>query len=236
MQERLRAEFREQAPRVDLRVGIYITIEVENFEISTENFAVNIGSVAGYDHWGLSVSGTTNISAKGPFSGSASLNSKETIVNSRSPLSGSFILRDRVELRSEAGDLQAKVIHIPRVDGILGSDEPLTYSTLEALEHIKPSILRTNATGGGTGIDYRRSAGWDEGGVFSGWPINNSTIWPWNSVSYALQRVGRAGRDLFLLDASHASDSDTWLGYPRRSLGEVNGVVQNGSIHVAEGP
>ncbi|KAK3709522.1 hypothetical protein LTR37_010895 [Vermiconidia calcicola] len=246
--DRYRTELWPLSRCLSVWVGIYVAIEVEGFDISTQNLDIEHAGGDEYESWALSVKGKTHLSTEnGSIVSSSFLDSRETTVESAGgPIIGKFQLRDRLELNSSRGLLDILLKQQPRLKRSYVSGRAVTKRSAEYLERVTPAVLRTQSGGSnvfGTGT-YLRFERLENRELPDSWTIEDATH-EWEKsraekdhIYYPeeLRGAGSQPDNLYLLNALHTSHSgDMWLAYGTEWEGQVEGTTIQGSIDLADG-
>jgi hypothetical protein len=221
-----RGHYTEDIQRcADIWVGIYVNIEMENFNISTNNFHVNLADFSerspayAWDStplWELGVKRDLHISTKvGDVSSSVFMSAKNIEIRSEGgSIRGSYRFRDNLTLESGGeGNIHTTVEQLPRnvFEGPASS--------------ITPSFLRTRTDAGDTDLQLTNSYGHQEADA-----VELST----DSTNHNLSRSdyqARASKQ-YLLDAHHSSSSGVMtLKYGSAWRNEWEGFVEGLAKH-----
>ncbi|KAK3716127.1 hypothetical protein LTR37_006572 [Vermiconidia calcicola] len=244
---RWRKELRWLTRCLDVWVGIYVAIELEGFDISTQNLNIEHAQVDEYKSWALSVKGKTHLSTEnGSIVSDSFLDSRETTVESAGgPIIGKFQLRERLEVNSSRGLLDLLVKQQPRLKRSYVSGRAVTKRSAEHLERVTPAVLRTqsggsNIFGTGTFLRFERLENRELPGS---WTIEDATH-EWEKLQaekdhiyYPEELRGAESQpdNLYLLNALHISHSgDMSLAYGTEWEGQVEGTTNKGSIDLGD--
>lgn len=211
----------ERIPCVDIWIGIYVNLEMRNFEISTKSFSVHVDSTNEQSSWRFAVKDSLQISTE-----TASILSNvfidarnTTLIAGGGMVNAKVNLRDSLHVNASGVPVDLTIDQKPRKKGSGAA--------------ITPSVLRTSVSGGHTNIIVEKSS--DEDGPRNPHisPLNDSNPGSYSSGRYLESRP----EELFLLDAQHSSVAgDLTLRYGGvygrdRWDGSIEGEVEHGSIN-----